>query len=167
MTTVTRDPQQVWLGGAVLAVAVVSVVVWRSLQSVSAPLAAAPATVDLIHLTAYLAPVTDSAAVASAALDTSVVPRDPFGSAPAAEVITAGPDDTVAQPAKTQASHWIVNAVLITGSYRAAVINDALVTLGGKFGDGARVTEIERDHVVVTDARGAKRTITVRDGNSQ
>jgi hypothetical protein len=69
------------------------------------------------------------------------------------------------QPVETGAGErsWRVTAVLITSARRAAVINDSLVDQGGTLPGGARLTSVEADRVVVTDAHGARHTITARD----
>jgi hypothetical protein len=159
---------QAWLAAVAMAVLLTGVVGWRTLSAVSAAVAPPPATSDLVSLKKFLTPISDSTVAVSALGSPALISHDPFGiGATPATVATFVATRTDTTPsAKPVAGPWVVNAVMITGTYRAAIINDALVTLGNKLSDGTRLTAVERDHVVLTDTQGTKRTITVRDGNT-
>jgi hypothetical protein len=56
-----------------------------------------------------------------------------------------------------------LSAILITDSRRAAVIDERLVGIGDLLADGARVTAIERNLVIVTASDGSRRLLTLPD----
>jgi hypothetical protein len=157
---------QAWLAAIAMAVLLTGVVGWRTLSAVSATAAPPPATSDLESLKKFLTPISDSTIPVSALGSPPLISHDPFGTTPAAVATFVATTADTTPVAKPVAGPWVVNAVMITGSYRAAIINDALVTLGNKLSDGTRLTAVERDHVVLTDTQGMKRIITVRDGNN-
>ncbi len=158
---------QSWLVVGAVAVLATGALAWRSLSAATVAAPPVPQTAGLEQLSKYLKPAADAAPASMAPDLPVVVARDPFGSTTPA-VADAGPaegEPSTRRNASTEDS-WVVNAVLITGSYKAAIINDSLVTLGNKLYDGTRLTAVERDHIVLTDKQGTKRTITVRDGNN-
>jgi hypothetical protein len=167
MSSSLRKRAEAWLAAAAVIVVLGGVIGRRALSGVAAPAPPPPQTADLDALSKYLAPLASPASTSSDMVEPPIgVQRDPFA-APVAEVVAApARSDSAPVVVAPAAGTWTVNAVLITDSYRAAIINDALVTLGNKLSDGARLTAVERDHVVLMDAQGTKRIITVRDGNN-
>lgn len=112
-------------------------------------------------LAPYLGPVAGSTPAFAAADESGAVRRgrDPFMAA----VPQRAP--RIAPPAATRppepGGSWSVSAILITGERRVAVIDERVVAPGDTLDGGARVTAIERDHVVVRDGRGRVRQLTV------
>jgi len=87
--------------------------------------------------------------------------RDPFGYAETASRV----DERPAPTGKTSATtHWSVSATMVGGAKSAAIINDQLVYVGDTLPGGGRLTAVERDRVTVTDAKGASRVLTVKEG---
>lgn len=131
---------------------------------------------NLAQLVQYAAPVSDSAASeasVSAATPSISLRRDPF--APSSVPATAdesprtdarGPKGDSKDREAVSTSELQVTATLMAGDRRAAVINDSLVYVGEPVPGGGRLTTVERDRVVVTDAKGAAYTLAVtpRDG---
>jgi hypothetical protein len=56
---------------------------------------------------------------------------------------------------------WSLNAILITERRRVASIDGRLVSVGDTLAGGALVSAIEPGRVVVTDARGRTRILTL------
>jgi hypothetical protein len=157
-------PRHFWTGVTLVVLAIIGVTAWRSLRA--SPRSVAPAAspvADLEPLIPYAAPPADTARIAALTPPAPGVSRDPFVSeAPVAVAVQSG--QPVEQP-RAQTNAPTLNAVLITQSRRAAVINDVLVELGSRLADGTRLTAVERDHVVLTDANGVRRTLTLSDGH--
>jgi hypothetical protein len=57
-----------------------------------------------------------------------------------------------------------VSTIMITENRRVAVINGVLANAGTLLPGGARVLAIEPDHVVLAEAGGARREISVQGG---
>ena len=75
--------------------------------------------------------------------------------------LPGGDEPSLAPAAPT----WVVTAILITDTRRVAVVNEDLVTIGSTVRGGARVTAIERDHVVLTEPGGRRRVLRVAANN--
>jgi len=69
------------------------------------------------------------------------------------------------RPADVPAVRWVVSAIMITESRRVAVVNDSLVTVGAAVGNGATVTAIEPDRVILLESGGARRELRVQAGS--
>jgi hypothetical protein len=152
-----------WTAVVLVVLVIIAVTGWRSVGNT--PRTAAPTTspvADLEPLLPFAAPPADTARVAALSPRTPAVFRDPFAAVPTLVAVQAGKAD--AQP-KPEPDSLTLSAVLITQSRRAAVINDVLIDLGGRVAGGPRLTVVERDHVVLTDANGARRTLTLSDGH--
>ena len=117
---------------------------------------------DLQKLAAYLQPLPDSG-VALVQPGTTVVPRDPFGSVPAAQRPHGRPVPPI-RPTSVEAGQWVVSSILLEGSRRSAILNNTWVTIGDAISGGAKVTAIEPDHVIVTDSRGIRHTVPIQGG---
>lgn len=61
-------------------------------------------------------------------------------------------------------ARWIVSTILITDTRRVAVINGVMASQSTVLPGGARVLAIEPDHVVIVEASGARREISVQSG---
>jgi hypothetical protein len=98
--------------------------------------------------------------------DTLLLRRDPFVSQGVPQVASGDSDRGDAVPARNAADAWHVTTTLLSGNRRAALINDELIYVGDPLPDGSKLTRVERDHVVVTDPRGAAHTVAVaKEGN--
>jgi hypothetical protein len=98
--------------------------------------------------------------------DSLVLRRDPF----AGQLVSHASDSQSAVAEAPAAQHegptWRVTTTLMSGTRRAALINDALIYVGDRLPDGSKLTTVERDHVVVTDQKGATHTVAVaKEGN--
>lgn len=164
------DRQSVWFGIAALAIVFFGIAEWRALRVAGTPaaaqqVAALPPGSDVADVLSYLTP--DTAAqmpVLTRAPEPVALVRDPFGPSEASRAVLAGGGRGTRVTPSGRSSDWTVNAVLITPSYRAAIINDVLVQLGGALSDGTKLTAVERDHVVLTDSKGARRKIDIKEG---
>lgn len=160
----TRPLSQRNLALAAVGLIVAGAIVWRLLGSVATVLPLGAGN-PIGTLGAYTAPV-DSAASRPGLLPGQSIelPRDPFT---ASAVYHPAVRHEPALRPRTQigagAQAWRVSAVLITNTRRAAVVNDSLVDQGAALPGGARLTSVEADHVIVTDASGTRHTITARD----
>lgn len=158
------------LGVAAAAIVLAGFLGWRTLgtQKSSMQTPAAVPNPNLAQLAPYTAPLSDTLRTIPSATDSIAPRRDPFLGQPvprvAAEKQPAGADE--APPARANTEAWRVTTTLMAGNRRAALINDALVYVGDPLPDGSRLTTVERDHVVVTDQKGAAHTVAVaKEGN--
>ncbi len=92
--------------------------------------------------------------------------RDPFGPPVTSESAWPGnqPSRSTPRPTPAKGSSWVVTAILITGTHRTAVVNDAVVTVGSALADGTRIRSIEPQAVTLQDSTGRLHTIRVRPG---
>jgi hypothetical protein len=86
---------------------------------------------------------------------------DPFAKVSRAEVRSLGVGGGYAGPTTPR---WVVSTIMITENRRVAVINGVLANAGTLLPGGARVLAIEPDHVVLAEAGGARREISVQGG---
>lgn len=145
-------------------VLVVAAVGWKLLSGVQPTTALAGAS-PIRNLTAYAAP-NDSAVTSTPAHpgQMMLLDRDPFTATVSYRPVSrANPLVRRAVAPEPSTRRWQVSAVLITRSRRAAVIDDSLVDVGGSLRGGARLTSVEADRVIVTDAQGNRHTLTARD----
>lgn len=151
------------IGLSVLGVLVVAAVGWKLLSGVQPTTALAGAS-PIRNITPYTVPNDSVTVTPSLPGQTLLLQRDPFTATASYRAVTRS-ISLVPRPAQSGAApaRWLVSAVLITRSRRAAVINDSLIDEGGAVPGGARLTSVEPDHVIVTDARGARHTLTARD----
>lgn len=109
----------------------------------------------------------------AAELDTLARYLDPAAPAPAlddyAAFLPAAPRPLprparVGEPvAEAPPMSWRLTAVLIAGDRPVAILNDQHVRPGDALEGGARVVSIARDHVVVREPNGARRTVWLAD----
>ena len=96
-----------------------------------------------------------------------VVTRDPF--APTSFVgvrVPVGTAVEASRPTTGEGQHWVVSSILFEGSKRSAIVNNAWVSVGDALGGGSRLTAVERDHIVVTDAKGVRHVVPIQGGES-
>ncbi|HET9426199.1 MAG TPA: hypothetical protein VFO55_12600 [Gemmatimonadaceae bacterium] len=153
---------------AIAAIALALAVVGRRSVSAATIVAArqVPAS-DVQSLAAFLEPLPDTASLARVRAGAMVVDRDPLAAAariPSARIGTPAVASRGARPAE-QGGRWVVSSILIEESRRSAIVNNAWVTVGDPLDGGARVTAIERKHVVVTDANGIRHVLPIRGGD--
>lgn len=122
-----------------------------------------PSQVELDSLSRYLTPMADSLAASRDTVNAAAFEGDPF-EPPAPVHVAPAPRSAVA-PAP--APDWVLSAIFITASRRAAVVNDVLVNIGDRLPGGARVSAIERDHVVIIEPSGTQRRLTLREGTTE
>ncbi|MHB1071790.1 MAG: hypothetical protein ACYC3Q_03100 [Gemmatimonadaceae bacterium] len=96
----------------------------------------------------------------------STTHRDPFGPPVTSESVRPEiqPSRSAPRPTPAKGSSWVVTAILITGTHRTAVVNDAVVTVGSVLADGSRIRTIEQGAVTLQDSTGRIHTIRVRPG---
>jgi hypothetical protein len=87
---------------------------------------------------------------------------DPFAKVSRAEVRSIGTGGGGFSGPAIQ--RWVVSTIMITENRRVAVINGVLANVGTTLPGGARVLAIEPDHVVLAEAGGARREISVQGG---
>ena len=142
---------------------------WRALgtQKGVGPAPVSVPNPNLAQLAPYTSPLSDTLRTFPASTDSITPRRDPLLGQPiphTAEEKPAG-DEQPTRP-RNNAEAWRVTTTLMAGSRRAALINDELVYVGDPLPDGSRLTTVERDHVVVTDQKGAAHTVAVaKEGN--
>lgn len=154
------------LGLSAATIVVVGLVGWRSLRTASGTIAAPsiPNT-GVTDLMPYAAPVADSTRVIAATASLVATTHDPFAAAAVARVPEHAVVTQTAQP-RVEKDAWHVTTTLLSGSRRAALINDELIYVGDPLPDGSKLTTVEHDHVVVTDQNGAAHTVAVaKEGN--
>jgi len=150
---------------ALFAVAAVSVglalLASRAVNGVAAVVSRSVPTADLQGLNAFMAPLPDSTSLAGVATGTMVVASDPFGSAAVAPRAAAAP---AGEAPRMTSGQWVVSSILFEDAKRSAIVNNAWVNVGDPLEGGARVTAIERKHVVVTDASGIRHVVPIQGG---
>jgi hypothetical protein len=161
------DKRHVWLFGIGVTLVIIAVFGWRAMRAPTrlGPVPTSISVADLEALLPYAQPGTGVPRTPRVQPEPAAVARDPFTAVETPIRVSRGPAGDVPKVVTTQ-RELSVTAILITESRRAAVINDVLVSLGDQLPGGSRLIAVERDHVIVTDAKGARRTINVNDGNS-
>jgi hypothetical protein len=155
------------LGVVALLASALTIVAYRTITSARELEARPLPNADLQSLAPYLQPLSDTSILAQGAANTMVVPRDPFvasGVARAGLPIRMTLDSNRSTSAGEQ--HWVVSSILVEGSKKSAIVNDAWVTIGDTLGGGSRLTAVERDHIVVTDAKGVRHKVPIQGGES-
>lgn len=112
------------------------------------------------ELSDFLAPLPAPTAPVVGAVNRTAS-RDPFRTRAATP--KPAPIATVARQL-TEESEWVVSSILFDGAKRSAIVNDAWVSVGDELENGARVTAIERTHLVVTDMKGIRHTVPIKGG---
>ena len=70
-------------------------------------------------------------------------------------------DNGAAATAGPATPRWVVSAILLTDARRMAVVNDSVVVVGSTLPGGARILEIQSDRVVLQEAGGGRRVISL------
>ncbi|HEY6220743.1 MAG TPA: hypothetical protein VIV65_11880 [Gemmatimonadaceae bacterium] len=130
----------------------------KALQTAPAPAA------DVQALITYLAPLpTDSAA----AVDSTVtIARDPFVEISSSAAPVPAQIGAASTSKRSSTQRWIVSSILLEGSRKSAIVNDVWVNLGDSLAGGSRLTAVERDHVIVTDANGVRHKVPIQGGET-
>lgn len=132
-------------------------VAWR-VNSAAAAVVNAPAShlapAALDSLSRYLRPIALTSARRSSDPVELFVKEDFY-----AQPRDAAPrrEDGASAPASAR---WVVTAIVLTDARRMAVVNDQVVEVGSTV-SGARVVEIQSDRVVLQEAGGARRAISL------
>jgi hypothetical protein len=160
------------VAAAVLAVALAGLSS-RSIKLARAMAAAPVPDTNLGSLSSFLGPLADSSAVTAGSGRTLVVTRDPFAPAggmrprpPLGGSVIPGTAQAPRPAANEPRQRWVVSSILMEGSKKSALVNNAWVTVGDPLGGGSRLAAIERDHVIVTDANGTRHKVPVQGGES-
>jgi hypothetical protein len=157
------------LGLVAAVVAVSGFLAWRTVRAGPGPGALTPPPSpgpQLAQLAPFATPIPDSVRLAPSSMDAGVVSRDPFVMRGMPRLVTSsGSASAPRQQADEPRAEWKVTTTMIAGARRAALINDQLVYVGDPLPDGSKLTTVERDHVVVTDRKGAAHKVAVKEGN--
>lgn len=122
---------------------------------------------DLQSLAPFLGPLSDTSVLDHVSSGTMVVTRDPFGaSLEVAPRVPVGTAVEYSRPTTSVRQYWVVSSILFEGTRRSAIVNNAWVSVGDALGGGSRLTAVERDHIVVTDARGVRHVVPIQGGES-
>jgi hypothetical protein len=152
---------------ALLAIAALTaiggVVGFRSVNAAQVVAAKSQPLADLKSLAPFLGPLPDEASLAGVVPGTMVVDRDPFEGSAADPRAMSGAGALVG-PKAAGRQQWVVSSILFEDSRRSAIVNNKWVTVGDELGGGARLSAIERKHVVVTDAQGNRHVVPIQDG---
>ena len=167
MPTQATDRRRVLLASiAVTSVALVALSL-RVLNAAAVTSAKPIPAADIQNLAAYLAPLPDTTRLAVSENGTMVGARDPFGSVTPVVRNPVGATSPTGTTTKAPRQAWVVSSILFEASKRSAIVNNAWVSVGDPLGGGARVTAIERKHVVVTDANGNRQVVPIQGGRRE
>lgn len=168
MAPAAADQQRLsWLAVA-LFVSALTIVARRTIQGGREVGARALPVADLQSLSPYLTPLSDTSALAKSVSNAMVVTRDPFAPTGVARSGNSSSRTTVDGhlPMAASGENWVVSTIVFEGSKKSAIVNNAWVTIGDTLGGGSRLTAVERDHVVVTDAKGVRHKVPIQGGES-
>jgi hypothetical protein len=164
MATKPADQQRMILMSIGLLVAAIAVVGLRSIRS-GREIAARPLPIaDLQSISSFLGPLPTMTVLAHDSTGTMVVARDPFAPSGVAGSRTPSSATNPLRPTTAAGRHWVVSSILFEGTEKSAIVNNAWVTIGDSLGGGSRLTAIEADHIVVTDAKGVRHTVRIQGG---
>lgn len=132
---------------------------WRANSAAAAVVNApkryiAPSALD--SLGRYLRPIALTAARGPGQAAELFVREDYYAQPSRAQREYAG--EAAAGPARPR---WVVSAILLTDARRMAVVNDSVVVVGSTLPGGARIVEIQSDRVVLQEAGGGRRVISL------
>ena len=165
MPTPATDRRRLSLVAIAIISMALSALAFRVVNGAAAAMTKPVPAPDLQGLTSFLGPVLDTPSLAVSASGTMVGERDPFGAgAPVIRSVAPVPGGTGARPTTGGSRQWVVSSILIEESRRSAIVNNAWVGVGDALGGGARVTAIERKHVIVTDANGNRHVVPIQGG---
>jgi hypothetical protein len=167
MATAPADQRPMLISAALFAVAL-GILAVRYIKG-STDVESRPLPAGDVHaLSAFVAPLPDTSVLASAATSGIVVARDPFVAVELAPIsgTSRGSASATSPRIPSAAQPWVVSSILVEGSNRSAIVNNAWVTVGDSLAGGSHLTAVERDHVVVTDAQGVRHTVSIQGGES-
>jgi hypothetical protein len=167
MATTAGDQQRLKMLAAALFASALTIVALRTVKAGREVAAIALPVTDLQSLSPFLGPLRGSSGLARNATNAIAVARDPF--APTRVARSENPARTTADAHVSIAplgEPWIVSTILVDGSKKSAIVNDAWVTIGDTLGGGSHLTAVERDHIVVTDAKGVRHKVPIQGGES-
>jgi hypothetical protein len=169
MAPTAADQQQrlSWLAVA-LFVSSLTIVARRTIQGGREVGARAQPIADLQSVSPYLIALSDTSGLAKSGGRPMVVTRDPFaptGIARSGNSSSRTPVDGHL-PIAAGGENWVVSTILFEGSKKSAIVNNAWVTIGDTLSGGSRLTAVERDHIVVTDAKGVRHKVPIQGGES-
>jgi hypothetical protein len=166
MATAQADRFRSTLVVVALAACALAALSLRAIKTAGVVADRAVPTTGLASLTSFLGPLPDELGRARPTSGTRVMLRDPFAvAAPAAPVaVSRGNAVSSSTPVKAARQHWVVSTILVEGTRKSAIVNNAWVTVGDSLGGGSRLTAVERDHVVVTDANGVRHVVRIQGG---
>ena len=154
------------LAAALLATAL-TIVALRTITAGREVAAVALPVTDLQSLSPFLGPLRDLSASVKNFTNAAIVARDPF--APTRVARVENPARTTADAHLSMAGvaePWIVSSILFDGSRKSAIVNDVWVNVGDTLSGGSHLTAVERDHIVVTDAKGVRHKVPIQGGES-
>lgn len=125
------------------------------------PSATLPSAQELDSLRGYVVRTAPVAQSPTPTGDFALAGSDPFAKVTAPPSYTDELGGAAMGPRPTR---WIVSTIMITENRRVAVVNGVLATAGTVLPGGARVLAIEPDHVVIAEASGARREVSVQGG---
>ena len=153
------------MAAVALVAAALGTLAYRSLDAASRVAAKPVPAADLETLTPFLGPLDDSASLAGRLPNSMLGNPDPFAAAPGVGTTSGNAPVLAGQSSVTSArQHWVVSSILFEASKRSAIVNNAWVSVGDAIGGGARVTAIERKHVIITDAKGIRHVVPIQGG---
>ena len=168
MATAAGEQQRLALGVAALLTSALTIVALRSIASSKDVLSVQLPATNLESLSPYVRPLRDTSVLATESAGAMVVSRDPFAPTGVARVGSVA-KTTVNAPLPTTGNgqqQWVVSTILFEGSKKSAIVNNAWVTIGDTLGGGSRLTAVERDHIVVTDAKGIRHKVPIQGGET-
>lgn len=133
---------------------------WRANSAAAAVVQAPknyPTPAALDSLARYLRPVALTAARRPAEAAELFVREDYYARPDRADWT----DDGARAPSGPVRPRWVVSAILLTDAQRMAVVNDSVVVVGSTLPGGARIVEIQSDRVVLQEAGGARRVVSL------
>jgi hypothetical protein len=167
MATTAGDQQRLSLVAAALFASALTIIALRTIKAGREVEARALPVADLQSLSPFLRPLTDTSVLARRVTNAMVVTRDPF--APTGVARSENPSRATVDthlPMPANGEQWVVSTILFEGSKKSAIVNNAWVTIGDTLGGGSRLTAVERDHIVVTDAKGVRHNVPIQGGES-
>jgi hypothetical protein len=170
MATRPADQQRpVLIAAAIFAVAL-ALVAARSINASAAIEVRPLPPADMQAIASFLRPLADTPRLAGNVTSGMLVTRDPFVMfvvAPVASIRSpAGTTVNSSSPKSASTQPWVVSTILVEGSRKSAIVNNMWVTVGDSLGGGSHLTEVEADHIVVTDAKGIRHKVSIQGGES-
>jgi hypothetical protein len=167
MATAPADQRPVFIAAALFVVAL-TILATRYVNSAAAIEAKPLPAADLQAASLFLTPLSDTSMTTPVVAHAVAQSRDPF--ATVRTMAGQGLPDASARPSTSlpprpaSSQPWVVSTILLEGSRKSAIVNNVWVAVGDSLGGGSRLTEVERDHVIVTDAKGVRHKVSIQGG---